>query len=557
MMLHVAIRHLCVFVLVLSSVSHVSGNVLRANPKSSSSVVPVVRHDDIKHLKIERNFVSKEVAQALYRDILETAMPSPKDHFHPNLLGFKGDAGGKSHLDDDVNTTNVERGTKFRKLTTTSVAGDDETMHSTSTVTQESGILRVEHLNRNDYDQTNHLINEVVENNVMSDGGTIHLYISKPNSAALNNHTDPTDIFVLQLVGIKEWFLCEENDEDDPTFLLLDGDEKDKNKKKSKLDKCSTYDKYEIDTMNCRREKLYPGDALFLPKRVVHSAREATHEALTAHLTFGFANHEMCSSNDKNREEEALLYRRQPSSSYGLATLSSMHRFLSGSSCDAEEGGTDCDSSCDSDCYSGCDDSCDAFCFGGCTGGCDSSCDDSCHSGCDSDCKCPSALGGGGGGGAVVPVVVVVLLLGLFGSLTYCYYKKKRARQGEVPSNNSNGQGPPKESPPSETKGEEDLEVTSNTATTKENVVDTKKQDETKGNYSGLQNLLSAFGTKQQTDAVADGAPKDSTESDKKNDKTPTTPSATTATKKDEEEIKQENPSEPELLCCGAVDTTC
>ena len=34
------------------------------------------------------------------------------------------------------------------------------------------------------------LINKVIQNNVLDeDGGTIHLYLSKPNSAALANHT--------------------------------------------------------------------------------------------------------------------------------------------------------------------------------------------------------------------------------------------------------------------------------------------------------------------------------------------------------------------------------
>ena len=99
-----------------------------------------------------------------------------------------------------------------------------------------------------------------LEHEILEDDGTIHLYLSSRNAAALANHTDVTDIFVLQLDGAKEWTLCEETGFDTDKF-------------RDKLSTCTTYSDFEIDNLVCKRTTLHPGDALYLPKRVVHSAR--------------------------------------------------------------------------------------------------------------------------------------------------------------------------------------------------------------------------------------------------------------------------------------------
>jgi hypothetical protein len=39
-------------------------------------------------------------------------------------------------------------------------------------------------------------------------GDTPHVYISSPGAAALDNHTDTTDVLVVQLSGTKRWFVC-------------------------------------------------------------------------------------------------------------------------------------------------------------------------------------------------------------------------------------------------------------------------------------------------------------------------------------------------------------
>ena len=52
--------------------------------------------------------------------------------------------------------------------------------------------------------KTEALINHAVNNTVLENGGTVHLHMSSPGVAALSNHTDTTDIAVLQLEGEKE-----------------------------------------------------------------------------------------------------------------------------------------------------------------------------------------------------------------------------------------------------------------------------------------------------------------------------------------------------------------
>ena len=111
---------------------------------------------------------------------------------------------------------------------------------------------------------------------VLEDGGTIHVYVSPANSAALANHTDSTDIFVLQLKGEKEWMFCQESQEDKVSSFLH-----------NRLGKGGRYDEDELSNLVCHGETLYPGDGLFLPMRVVNSAR-ATRKRVSAHITMGF-----------------------------------------------------------------------------------------------------------------------------------------------------------------------------------------------------------------------------------------------------------------------------
>ena len=93
-----------------------------------------------------------------------------------------------------------------------------------------------------------------------SRGDTAHIYVSAPESAALANHTDTTDVLVLQIGGRKEWTICPPAPVDASTF--------------DKPSTCATYDAEEMATMDaCESVVLAPGDLLFVPRRSVHGAR--------------------------------------------------------------------------------------------------------------------------------------------------------------------------------------------------------------------------------------------------------------------------------------------
>ena len=365
---------------------------------------PRILAKDVTSLHIERTLVPTDVAENLYHEILESALPGPRDNFHVNLLGIKGDAGVDAML------TPGERATRFRAM-----VGRSQT--TAGSVEKESGILRVEHLQRSDYNHVEKQINDVIQNRVLQDDGTIHVYVSKPNSAALANHTDDTDIFVLQLQGAKEWLLCQ--DQKEIAFL-------DTSPLRGKLDKCSTYDDTEINNLSCKRETLLPGDGLYLPKGVVHSAR-ASQNGLSAHITFGFANANTrtCPTFDQSKE-----------------TMSTRQSRMLQSTCNAGEGGTSCDANCNSgcneSCNSGCNQSCDCGCAAGnaycgscCDSACDSGCNTYCNSFCNSSCDtCPNSrfsvssdnvglIAGLAGAGLLIVVAVVTLAVCRYPNVPY------------------------------------------------------------------------------------------------------------------------------------------
>lgn len=290
---------------------------------------------------VVRNYVSDVVAQQLYKDLRFVGIPSTQvEDIHPRLVSTLGDAG-----------TKVEEEPPAHEAIDALYQPESK----------ESAVFRLEHLRTPVYDESKELVNELVPNNVMEDGGTIHLYVSSPGASALANHTDTTDIFVLHLDGAKEWMLCEEHEEDNNDVLTY------------KLDTCSTYGQREIDTLKCHRETLYPGDALFLPKRVVHSARAVSEHGHvpSAHLTFGFFEEtttgQVCSE----------TYSDLPFLKTGKE-----RKLACNANCWDECNGDifqDCDTHCNTgSCDSDCDGSCDSWGFWSCDKSCDKSCDTGC-----------------------------------------------------------------------------------------------------------------------------------------------------------------------------------
>ncbi|CAJ1933696.1 unnamed protein product [Cylindrotheca closterium] len=317
-------------------------------------------------LRIQRNFVSVEGVSRLFDDIRELTVPHPQDAIDKGLLSIHGHGGTTYDFPETEDKISAFR----------DIIYDDERAHG-----QISGILRLQLVKESVRDHVKSIVNRTIDNSVIENGGTIHLYLSKPESSALANHTDVTDIFVLQLSGAKEWILC---DADAPQFAH----KLDRNLR-GKLDLCTTYNAAEMDSLRCERTILYPGDALYLPKHVVHSA-QATPDGLSAHLTFGFAEN-TCSA---DRMDSCL----------GVQSRF-QHRDLQ-TTCNSDQGGSVCNTSCNCACTGSCDGQpCFSNCNGGCTGSCDnffSSCDSGCISNCNGGClggscdsNCNSCCNGG------------------------------------------------------------------------------------------------------------------------------------------------------------------
>ena len=76
-----------------------------------------------------------------------------------------------------------------------------------------------------------------------------------------------TQILVLQLSGAKEWRHC----------------------RTKRSASCTTYEDADLDDLACETVVLEPGDALFLPRGVVHGAVAV--DAASVHLTIGIGGH--------------------------------------------------------------------------------------------------------------------------------------------------------------------------------------------------------------------------------------------------------------------------
>lgn len=138
-------------------------------------------------LRIERNYVPQHVARKLYQDLVHLS-----DTFDATVVDYKGDAGAKGS----------------QPQTSPTMYDIHKTVRDKSEE-KKSVVFRIENLTGKSYKHTKELVNKVVPNKILDDKGTIHVYFSSPGAAALANHTDVTDIFVLQLDGAKDWFLCE------------------------------------------------------------------------------------------------------------------------------------------------------------------------------------------------------------------------------------------------------------------------------------------------------------------------------------------------------------
>lgn len=325
---------------------------------------------DKKH-RIERSFAPPDEAKKLLLQIVHEGFETEPTKLESRTVVVKGYQG-------DPNVEQLEK-EQFASALKAFITNDNHGNQPTDDHT--SLVYYIERLQKPTLEVNENLIQKVVDNNVLADGGTIHLYLSSPKASALANHTDTTDIVVVQLEGKKEWLLCKEKESTQITsdFASLLRAKQTGNYFSEKLNSCSTYRAFEMDQLDCETTVLYPGDALFLPRRTVHSAR-ASSDSFSAHLTFGFNEYTMCKDYPVLPDE-----------------FDEEHRMLDQYNCDGCT--KSCDNGCDETCNYGCD-GCD-LCLAGCdsrswTGGtscdeccisCDHSCDEDCNSGCDDDCN--------------------------------------------------------------------------------------------------------------------------------------------------------------------------
>jgi hypothetical protein len=142
---------------------------------------------------------------------------------------------------------------------------------------------------------------------------SVHAYISGVGDTALHPHTDPYDTVVLQLAGGKEWTTCipkvkvlgnaESGHESDPTpssatnssmMLVSSADQAQLHEIEiNHIQGCTAFNFSALDGMQCTTFALDVGDVLYLPKGVVHYARnvnstaDKANEKVSAHLTLG------------------------------------------------------------------------------------------------------------------------------------------------------------------------------------------------------------------------------------------------------------------------------
>lgn len=315
-------------------------SAVMANAPSAASNTNILPADFIdRSYRIERQFVPTSTASKVMKDLVYSAVPNneeaPEDFFSMGAVRKIGDS-GNTHVEQyDIS----EYSSALQNFTTPeyhAMSGGD----GGSGQGKHSLVYYLEEMEGPPLERAEEVISTVASHSFLQQGtSSVHLYMSSPGSAALKNHTDTTDIAVLQLHGAKEWLLCtaeyeetppdqEDNTEDKHSFLRTSASDFSR-----KLNTCTAYTSDEMGKLDCKREILYPGDVLFLPRRVVHSAR-ALSDSFSAHLTFGYGQEEfVCQAADF---EGRRVYR-----------------------CDCDE---HCNTGCNNGWWSGCDDSCNWGC---------------------------------------------------------------------------------------------------------------------------------------------------------------------------------------------------
>ena len=122
---------------------------------------------------------------------------------------------------------------------------------------------------------------------------SMHLYLSAPRSDVLKPHTDPYDVFVLQLEGRKRWHICVPRDVEGGGGGAGASSSLGERAARYEIDHtahaaaCTQYTHGDMLRMgDCRSVTLAPGELLYLPKGFVHVAHTLDDDTST-HLTIG------------------------------------------------------------------------------------------------------------------------------------------------------------------------------------------------------------------------------------------------------------------------------
>ena len=120
---------------------------------------------------------------------------------------------------------------------------------------------------------------------------TAHVYVSMENVHALDIHTDPYDVFVLQLQGRKRWKVC--------LPRPIQAEISDARTCRGQADRAlrremqgwngmggTNFAPGELESMDCEYTETQPADTLYIPRSFVHVA-EASSEEPSMHITFG------------------------------------------------------------------------------------------------------------------------------------------------------------------------------------------------------------------------------------------------------------------------------
>ena len=124
---------------------------------------------------------------------------------------------------------------------------------------------------------------------------TTHVYASAVEVNALNIHTDPYDVIVVQTQGSKLWTICmpraNHSGRSDPRNCTSQADRALQREMHGwHRTGGSNYAKKELDSMDCEHVETRVGDVLYLPRSFVHVA-EATSSEPSIHITFGLQEH--------------------------------------------------------------------------------------------------------------------------------------------------------------------------------------------------------------------------------------------------------------------------